>query len=107
MLAFADDIVLLSESKEDLEVMLGEVFNYSLKWRFNFNCEKCNVLVFDNLSDKVIGNYCSLGNNGCICQHHYKFGLNYIKEVLRYKYLGIELDNRLSYKFFHKKILTN
>ena len=47
MLYFADDIVLLAESKKDLEAMLEVVYQYSLKWRLKFNYEKCNVVVFD------------------------------------------------------------
>jgi hypothetical protein len=106
LLAFADDIVLLADSKKDLELMLEEVFNYSVKWRFKFNYDKCNTLVFDNLPGKVISNYCSMPGNRCTCQHHFRFGPKYIKEILVYKYLGIELDNRLSYKAFQNKLLV-
>ena len=37
ILFFADDIVLLADSKKGLEEMLQAVFDYSLKWRVKFN----------------------------------------------------------------------
>ena len=49
-LLFADDIAVIAESKEDLELILQEIYAFSLKWRFKFNIEKCAVLVFDNKS---------------------------------------------------------
>jgi hypothetical protein len=44
ILFFADDIVILAETKEDLEKMLALVYEYSLKWRCKFNYEKCGVI---------------------------------------------------------------
>lgn len=36
-LFFADDIAVIAESKEDLEVILQAIYDFSLKWRFKFN----------------------------------------------------------------------
>jgi hypothetical protein len=104
MLYFADDIVLMAESKEDLELLLDAVFQYSLKWRLKFNYDKCNVVVFDFQRKKVIshGNC----NQICTCGNHYRFGSNLIKEVVVYKYLGIELDNCLNLKVYKERILA-
>src|ERR1700733_2697365 len=85
--------------------MLKVVYEYSLKWRLKFNLDKCNVVVFDNKNGKNI-EVCNLRHHQCSCQNHYKFGNSYIKEVLVYKYLGIELDHRLSYKEFKQRILS-
>ena len=104
MLSFADDIVVMAESKKDLELALQSIYQYSLKWRINFNYDKCKVVVFDNIDRRI--NCCSLTNNACSCSHHFRFGTNFITEVLIYKYLGVKLDNRLSYKLFHNRILT-
>ena len=71
MLFFADDIVLLAESREDLEAMLQVVFEYSLKWRLKFNYDKCNVIRFDNQQNKVI-NYGKCDKK-CTCGHHFSF----------------------------------
>lgn len=103
MLYFADDIVLLAESKEDLEEMLEVVYQYSLKWRLKFNYEKCNVIVFDNKIKIVTPGSCT---QACTCGHHYAFGPNLIKEVIVYKYLGIELDNRLNLKIYRERIVA-
>ena len=48
ILFFADDVVLIAESKEDLELMLQTVYEFCFKWRLNFNFDKCSVLVFEN-----------------------------------------------------------
>jgi hypothetical protein len=47
ILMFADDIVLASEDKRKLEKLMDTMYQYSLKWRFSFNYEKCAVVVFD------------------------------------------------------------
>jgi hypothetical protein len=104
ILFFADDIVLFAENREDLEDMLKVVFEYSLRWRLKFNYEKCGVIRFDNQRGRSI----TYGkcDKKCSCGHHYSFGPNLIKEVLIYKYLGIELDNCLSFKFFKERTIV-
>ena len=104
ILMFADDIVILAENKKDLEYMLDAVYNYSLQWRIKFNHEKCNVVVFDSKGPTSIQHdKCDLK---CTCNHHYRLGLAFIKESLVYRYLGIELDNRLTFKLFKQEIFT-
>ena len=73
LLLFADDIVIL-EDKKDLEYMLRIVHEYSLKWRFKFNYNKCAVLVFSN--NKVKRDNITYGNckNTCNCRFHFRFG---------------------------------
>ena len=95
ILFFADDIVVLAESQEDLELMLKAIYDYSLLWRFKFNLDKCGVVVFHYSIRGIL----SYGNctNECKCDHHFKFGPFLIKEVLTYKYLGLELDYRLHF----------
>ena len=104
LLYFADDIVLLADTKEDLEAMLQLVYEYSLKWRLKFNYDKCNVVVFQ----KVPRNNISYGQcaGKCSCDGHFSFGPHLIKEVLFYKYLGIELDHCLSFKMFKERVLA-
>ena len=41
-----------------------------------------------------------------IKSHHFKFGPFFINEVLTYKYLGIELDYKLSFQEFKSKSIT-
>ena len=37
ILLFADDVVLIAESREDLEVLMKVVWEYSQKWKFLFS----------------------------------------------------------------------
>ena len=44
LLLFADDVVLLTGEKKDLEIMLKVAYSYSERWRFKFNAAKCKVV---------------------------------------------------------------
>lgn len=102
-LFFADDIAVIADSKEDLEVILQTIYDFSLKWRFKFNIDKCSVVVFDDKRHDSL----SVGDckSECKCNHHFRFGPFLIQQVLMYKYLGVELDNRLTYSFFKHRML--
>src|SRR5690242_16521835 len=84
--------------------MLRTVFEYSLKWRFKFNYDKCNVVRFDNKHGRSI-KYAQCSQK-CTCGYHFSFGHQLIKEVLAYKYLGIELDNCLTLKIFKNRLIA-
>jgi hypothetical protein len=104
LLMFADDIVLIADSKEDLEEMLKVTYEYSVKWRFKYNYDKCGVIVFDN--DKSIKSLAyGKCEKKCTCGYHWKYGPNLIKEMLVYKYLGVELDKCLSFLDFKTRIM--
>ena len=106
ILCFADDLAIIANSKEDLEALLKVVYDFSFRWRFKFNFDKCAVIQFHLKApkDKKI----NLGNctTSCTCGHHFKFGPKLISEVLVYKYLGIELDYRLLFKEFKQRIIN-
>lgn len=51
-IAFADDIAIMSYTVEGLQVLINIAYNYSKKWRFEFNPLKCSVVQFG----KVRGN---------------------------------------------------
>ena len=42
----ADDLTLLSIFKYGLDSMLSSTFSYSRKWRYEFNFDKCSIMVF-------------------------------------------------------------
>ena len=46
LLLFADDFVLIAEDQRMLQRMLDVVYQYSKKYRFRFNKDKSNVMVF-------------------------------------------------------------
>ena len=62
ILLFADDVVVLADSKEDLELMLKAIYEFSLKWHLKFHFDKCNAVKFDNVKGIVITYGTVLGN---------------------------------------------
>ena len=54
LLLFADDIVLMAENAKMLQRMLDVVYNYSKKFRFRFNKDKSNVMVFGKRKNQDI-----------------------------------------------------
>ena len=77
---FADDIVLLAESDNELQNMLDVVSNYANRWKLRFNASKCGVLV---VGQKKRGKLWHLGKEG-------------IKEVGDYKYLGVWINRQVN-----------
>ena len=58
--AYADDVTLAALSKNDLEVLITKCYNYSIKWRFEYNVSKCAVVIFGK--DKCKSMKIKLGN---------------------------------------------
>lgn len=104
ILMFADDIALLADEKEKLQELMDLTFEYSCKWRFSFNYDKCAVVIFNEIdtSPYLYGN-CT---EHCTCGYHWRLGDKLIKQQESYKYLGIELDQKLSFKEFKERILS-
>ena len=46
MLLYADDIVLISDSPDNLQTMLNTMHNWCKRWRVLINCEKSKVVHF-------------------------------------------------------------
>ncbi len=44
--SFADDMTIMSLSKEGLQILVDIAYHYSKKWRFEFNPTKCKVMIF-------------------------------------------------------------
>jgi len=91
-LLYADDIVLITDSKEKLQRMLDIVTEYARKWRFELNPKKSEVVVF--------------GMRYPPRDLQMKLGQHILKQVGQYKYLGIELTRTLfKWNIYTKSIL--
>lgn len=91
-LLYADDIVLIAESKQNLQRMLDKVSEYAKKWRFELNPSKSQVVVF--------------GKRQPPRTVKWRLGDNEIQQVSQYKYLGIELTRTLRWNVYVKRILA-
>lgn len=103
ILMFADDIVLIADNKKDLQLLMDLTYAYSRRWRFNFNFAKSAVVVFENGRDPrpIFYGDCK---SECRCGKHWKLGDTLIVETDVYKYLGVELDTKLTFKQFKERI---
>ena len=86
VLAFADDIVLLAESAEDLQKLVDVVHRWSSKWRFIINPEKSQIVHYRNAPKARTNFEFKIHDNGPILQ-----------VVDSYKYLGVYLDEYLTF----------
>lgn len=79
-LLFADDIVLLGNTEEELQILLNIAHKFVSKWSLKFNSSKSKVLVTGKKKDSDKKWY--LGND-------------LIEEVNEYKYLGVYFSRSL------------
>ena len=87
LLLFADDIVLIADNPRMLQSMLNVCNEYSKKYRFRFNEDKSNVMIFCRK-----------------CKQKFCLGESELKIVENYKYLGLVLDSRFSFKTHLEKV---
>ena len=84
MLMYADDIVLMSESEQNLQKMLDCVLVWARKWRISLNESKTQVVHFRPKSHNK-------------STFSYKYGNVNIETVSGYKYLGLWFDEFLDF----------
>ena len=85
ILLFADDMVLMANNECDLQNMLDCLQNWCLKWRLRVNLDKTKVIHFRN-------------NRKLVTNHVFKFSESTIEIVSCYKYLGILIDEHLTFE---------
>ena len=78
-LAFADDIVLLAESPQELQLLLNLTAQWCKKWRVVVNAEKTSAVHFRP-------------KNFAETDFVFKLNENEITKVQEYRYLGVSLD---------------
>ena len=90
ILLYADDIVCLAETENDLQSILIIVENWCKKWRLEVNLTKTNILHVRN-NRKKQSNFTFL------------FDKKPVPYCTFYKYLGVNIDEYLDFKFTVEK----
>lgn len=79
---FADDIMLLSSTKSNLDEMMANAWDYSRKWRFTFSLAKSKCMVFGESKRKHLVN---------LHRRTFRMGNHVLEEVDHYDHLGVKL----------------
>ena len=86
MLLFADDIALLSHSKNDMDKLLETCASFAKRWRFKFGLDKCKVLVVGDQKTYQLDNE------------------QPIDQASEYEYLGITVTDDFSTQKFYQNL---
>ena len=89
-LLYADDLVLMADTKKSLQNKLDILHEYCQKWCLDVNRDKTKVVIFNN-TGKLISENFHIGNHSIEC-------------VKFYKYLGIVLSNTGRYTEARRKL---
>ncbi len=84
VLAYADDLVLLAESENDLQSLINILQNWCLKWRLCVNVDKTKIMHFRSKNKPLTGAVFEINGEQLEC-------------VEQYKYLGIVLDQYIDF----------
>ena len=89
VLMYADDMVLLADSKEGLQRSIDAAFEYSRRWRFLFNVgkDKTEIMIFH-------GKGASKTRKEEEAEGGWSLGGKRIGIVQKYVYLGVEMDSK-------------
>ena len=79
-LMYADDLIILSTSKEGLQSNLNALNDYCKKWKLDINYVKTKCLTFTNGTQKE--------------KHNFTLNSETIENVKEYKYLGITINSK-------------
>ena len=84
ILLYADDMVLVAEKEDDLQHMLNKMHEWCCKWRLKVNESKSNIVHFRPCRTKQT-------------TFTFKYGQKDLSLVNEYKYIGVILDENLTY----------
>ena len=77
----ADDMVLISLSKNGLAQLMSVSYVYSCNWRYRYNATKCSVVVFNETSREYAKS-----------KRVWRLGANFVNESVSYCHLGIAFN---------------
>ena len=83
-LLYADDLVIVAETEDQLQNLLNLVYNWCLTWRLKVNNDKTNIVHFRPTRQQKTN-------------YDFKYGEHAITMTHEYKYLGIILDEHLKF----------
>ena len=83
---YADDLVLLAETEQDLNLQMQVLGNYTVTWNMEINSSKTKVMIFNDPRKRKEGDIF-----GRINEHNIHISKSY-------KYLGVILNNKHSFK---------
>lgn len=84
MLHYADDIVLITKSEVDLQIMLDLIHDWCNQWRELINTKKSKVMQFRKGHTQQT-------------EFELKIGLKVLETVDRYKYSGVVMHEKRDY----------
>ena len=90
ILLYADDIVLIANSAEELQRNMKIMTDWGRKWKCTFNKKKSKVVVFGSKNKK---------------ERRWLLGGGEIEQVNKYKYLGIDMKGNLTWGDYKKRQL--
>ena len=90
ILLYADDIVLIANSAEELQRNMEKMTDWGRKWKCTFNKKKSKVVVFGSKNKK---------------ERRWLLGGGEIEQVNKYKYLGIDMKGNLTWGDYKKRQL--
>lgn len=96
---FADDVAIYhtaktkKEAEGPLQDLLDKIEEWAISWNFHFSVNKCASLTFTKKRTNETG-------------HRFKLSGADISEVFQYKFLGITLDQKLSWEPHTKTIIN-
>ena len=91
ILLYADDMVLLAKNEDDLQMMLNKMYEWCNNWRLKLNEEKTKIVHFRKNRQKQ-------------SEYQFKYGNHDLSIVSEYKYLGVILDQHLSFESCSKTL---
>ena len=86
LLLYADDLILISNSEEDLKAQMRILGSYALEYKMEVNSKKTKVMVYNDKTWKNAEKLFGLIGQHKICTTDW------------YKYLGVIFDNKMSFK---------